>query len=139
MIEFVRSTFAGLAVAALAVTCQVGTATFIVPATAHHTYVTKYDAKNLVRLRGVISSVNYRNPHIFFDLSVTNKDGSTTTWNIETESIAKVMAKGLKESKLRVGAQATVSGWRSRSGTAELGLKSITVGGKTYAIRRSPR
>ncbi len=108
-------------------------------ATAHHTYVTKYDAKKLISLKGTISSVNYRNPHIFFDVTAANQDGSTTTWQVETESISKAQAKGLTETKLRLGASVRVTGWRARDGGAELGLKSIQIGSRDYNIRRTPR
>ena len=110
-----------------------------VPAVAHHTYVTKYDPQKLVSLKGTIANVNYRNPHIFFEVSVANRDGSTTTWHVETESIAKAQAKGLTESRLRIGAPVVATGWMSRSGTSELGLKSIQIGSKTFNIRRTPR
>ncbi|MCH9807700.1 MAG: hypothetical protein K0U74_08220 [Alphaproteobacteria bacterium] len=139
MFKYVRPAVRCVNLAVIAAILCVSVSAAHTPAAAHHAYVTKYDAKKLVRLRGVISSVNYRNPHIFFDLTVTNKDGSTTTWTIETESIAKATAKGLRESRLKIGAKATVTGWRARSGYAELGMKSITTGGRTYAIRRSPR
>lgn len=106
---------------------------------AHHTYVTKYDPDKVVTLKGTISSVNYRNPHIFFDIAVSNPDGSTTTWTVETESIAKVQAKGLTEANLRIGGQVVATGWMAREKTAEIGLKSLRIGSKTYSIRNTPR
>ena len=109
------------------------------PTLAHHTYVTKYNSGKVITLHGVISSVDYRNPHIFFDLDVTYKNGSTATWHIETESIAKAQAKGLTQNALRQGAKAVVVGWPARDGSGQLGLKSITVGGRTYSIRRTAK
>ncbi len=108
-------------------------------ALAHHSYVTKYDPKKVVTLKGTISNVSYHNPHIHFDLTVSNRDGSTTTWRIETESIAKVQAKGLTQSRLQEGSAAVVTGWMDRSGYAEVGLKTIRIGGRTFAIRRTAR
>lgn len=108
-------------------------------AAAHHTYVTKYNPDKVVSLKGTISSVDYRNPHIFFEITVTNADGSTTTWHVETEAIAKAQAKGLTQSKLQVGTAVVATGWMSRAGDAEIGLKSIRLGGTTYTIRNTPR
>ncbi|MBU2583621.1 MAG: hypothetical protein KJ622_18085 [Alphaproteobacteria bacterium] len=109
------------------------------PATAHHTYVTKYNPDKVVTLKGAIASVDFRNPHIFFEVTVTNRDGSSTTWTVESEGIAKVQAKGLTEAKLAPGTPVTATGWIAREGTAEIGLKSIKIGSKTYAIRNTPR
>ena len=110
-----------------------------VNAQAHHTYVTKYDPGKVITLRGVISSVDYRNPHITFDVDVTYKNGSSVTWRVETESIAKVQAKGLTQNVLKQGATAVITGWRAREGSAELGLKTISIGGRNFAIRRTAR
>ncbi|MDX2289847.1 MAG: DUF6152 family protein [Hyphomicrobiaceae bacterium] len=100
----------------------------------HHTYVTKYDAGKVVTLKGTVGSVSYQNPHITFTLATTN--GS---WTIETESIPKVQAKGLTQAVLADGAEASATGWPARDGGAELGLKSITIKGRTYTIRNTAR
>ncbi len=101
---------------------------------AHHTYVTKYDSAKVVTLKGTIASVSYQNPHIYFSLVTANG-----TWTIETESIPKAQAKGLTEAVLADGAEASVTGWPARDGGAELGLKSITIKGRTYTIRNTAR
>lgn len=102
---------------------------------AHHSYVTKYDPKKPVTISGVITSVSYSNPHIFF--SVQTSGG---TWQVETESIPKARARGLTPEQLKSGRKARVSGWRARSGGGSLGMRSISfIGGKTITMRRSPR
>lgn len=105
------------------------------PGQAHHSYVTKYNPKKPVTISGVIASVSYTNPHIFF--SVQTSGG---TWRVETESILKARAKGLTRARLKEGRKVRVSGWRSRSGGGALGMRSISfIGGKTITIRHSPR
>lgn len=107
---------------------------------AHHSYVTKYDPKRLVTMRGVVGLVDYYNPHIFFDFVTTSKDGATTTWRVETESIPKAQARGLTRKLLKEGAQATITGWRSRDKMANIGLKTIKFkGGKFVKMRRTAR
>jgi hypothetical protein len=104
-------------------------------ASAHHTYVAKYDAQKLIKLAGTITAVRYANPHIFFDLDVAG-----TTWTIETESIPVAQKNGLTETLLVAGAKVTVSGWPSREKGAELGLNTISfAGGKTIVMRKTAR
>lgn len=103
-------------------------------ADAHHSYIGKYDPKKPVTIAGTISSVSYTNPHIFF--SVTTSGGS---WTVETESIQKASARGLTQSVLATGKKARVSGWRARSGQAAIGMRSITINGRTITMRSSPR
>jgi len=102
---------------------------------AHHSYVTKYDPKKPATISGVISSVSYSNPHIFF--SVQTSGG---TWRVETESIPKARARGLTPARLKSGRKVRVTGWRARSGGGSLGMRSVSfIGGKTITMRRSPR
>lgn len=103
---------------------------------AHHSYVTKYDPKKSATIKGVVASVSYTNPHIFF--SVQTSGG---TWRVETESIPKARARGLTPALLKSGAKVRVSGWRARSGGGALGMRSVTFLGKgrTITMRRTPR
>ncbi|MDX2259670.1 MAG: DUF6152 family protein [Hyphomicrobiaceae bacterium] len=104
------------------------------PSVAHHSFVTKYDGQRVVTLKGTIGAVSFTNPHIFFFISTANG-----TWRVETESIPKVAGKGLTEALLQDGAEATVTGWPARDGSAEVGLKSITIKGRTITIRTTAR
>ena len=84
---------------------------------------------------GRIENVRFRNPHIFFDLVTPN--GTVT---VETESIQLVSSRGLTRAKLKEGRTATISGWAARSGSGEVGLKTISIRGiGSFAIRRTPR
>ena len=109
-------------------------------ALAHHTYVTKYDPKKKITISGVITSVNYYNPHIVFTLLAQNRSGGETEWRVETESIQITQGRGLTKSILKIGRRVTVTGWRARNGSAELGLSSLRpVRGKWIRIKTSPR
>ena len=101
---------------------------------AHHSYVGKYDPKKSITISGTVSSVSYTNPHIFF--SVTTSGG---TWRVETESIQKARARGLTENLLATGKKARVTGWRARSGEAAIGMRTITIGGKSITMRNTAR
>lgn len=104
-------------------------------ALAHHSYVSKYDPKNKVRVRGRITNVQYRNPHIFFQLETAS--GLLT---VETESIQILTRKGLPRAKLKEGRSAVVTGWTARSGSGDIGLSTIQIKGVgSFSIRRSPR
>lgn len=102
---------------------------------AHHTFVVKYNGGKTVSVSGVITSVSYGNPHIEFTV-----DGGGRSWVVETEGPAKVQAKGLSQSALKEGAKVTITGWPARDGTAQMGLRSISiVGGPSVTIRGSAR
>jgi hypothetical protein len=104
-------------------------------APAHHTFVVKYDPAKLVTISGTITSVSYANPHIRFDVST-----GSTTWTVETESISVAKARGITPAVLKEGAKVTVTGWRARDGSAEMGLNRISIaGGPSATLRRTAR
>ena len=106
------------------------------PAFSHHSFVGKYDAARIVTIKGVVSSVDWRNPHIFFTVDA-EKGGS---WRVEAEGIAKTSGKGLTQTMLKPGASVTVRGWPATNGKTEMGLQSITLpGGRTVKLRGTAR
>ena len=95
---------AGLALAALAV-----------PVSAHHSWTAEYDSKKPVTVKGVVSKVEWTNPHTHFYVDVTDGSGKVTTWNFEMASTPALERGGWSRKTLPVGTQVTVEGFAGRS------------------------
>ena len=54
---------------------------------AHHSVSGQYDASKPLTLTGVITKVDWINPHVYLHLDVKEKDGAVTAWR-ETERVA---------------------------------------------------
>jgi hypothetical protein len=54
------------------------------PVMAHHSFSAEFDSGKTVTLRGVISKVDWVNPHIFIYLDVKDETGKTTTWALQS-------------------------------------------------------
>ena len=54
-----------------------------IPVAAHHSLNAEFDNKKTVTVKGVMTSIQWINPHIFFYVDAKDKDG-TTTWAVET-------------------------------------------------------
>lgn len=102
-------------------------------AAAHHSF-SRYDGRKLLMLKGVVGSVSYSNPHVSFSLDTANG-----TWRVEAEGVPVLKRAGITDAVLTAGAHATVRGWKAKDGSAQLGMKSITIGGKSATTRRSVR
>lgn len=113
------------------VTC--GFAAGLTQTNAHHSF-TRYDSSKKVTISGTVSSVRFQNPHVFFSLETAGG-----TIKVEAESPSVLRSRGLTDAVLSDGAKAVVTGWRSKTGAAEFGLSSVSIGGKSYAIRGSAR
>ena len=57
---------------------------FSLPAIAHHSFAAEFDSAKTVTLHGVVSKVDWINPHIFVYLDVKDDAGKTTTWALQS-------------------------------------------------------
>ena len=90
-------------------------ATFPV-AEAHHSFAAEFDAEQPVELHGVITKMEWLNPHTWMHLDVQNADGSTTAWMIEGGTPNTLFRRGFTPQAVPVGTEITVIGYRARNG-----------------------
>ena len=59
-------------------------AVMAVPAAAHHSVSGQFDQSKPMELTGVISKIDWINPHIYIHLDVTDAKGKVTSWALAT-------------------------------------------------------
>ena len=62
---------------------------------AHHSVPGQFDVNNQVTLKGVISRIDWQNPHIYVHLDVKDEGGAVTTWALESLPTAMMRKAGL--------------------------------------------
>jgi uncharacterized protein DUF6152 len=96
---------------------------------AHHSVSGQYDASKPLMLTGVISKVDWINPHIYLHLDVKDKDGAVTTWTLSTLPTAMMRRAGLTKETLQgqPGEVVTITAIAARDETKKLGwISKIT-------------
>jgi hypothetical protein len=96
---------------------------------AHHSVSGQYDASRPLTLTGVISKVDWINPHIYLHLDVKDKDGAVTTWTLSTLPTAMMRRAGLTKESLQgqPGEVVTINAIAARDETKKLGwISKIT-------------
>jgi hypothetical protein len=78
-----------------------------VPLFAHHGRGATYDMKKEVALKGTISEVYWRNPHIQVSVDVKDDSGKVTTWVIEHSNVTTLAMQGYGKTTLKVGDNVT--------------------------------
>ena len=118
-----RHRFLGVA---LAVAAILATATAL---SAHHSVAGQFDLSKQVTLKGVVSKVDWVNPHIYVHLDVKGDDGQVTTWSLGTVPTAMARRAGLTRESIggHTGEVVTIEANPARDGTKHLGwVNTIT-------------
>jgi hypothetical protein len=84
---------------------------------AHHSFAAEFDASKPFKLTGLVTKVEWQNPHTFFYVDVTDSDtGKATNWAMEMGSPNGLMRAGWTRNTLKVGDVVAVEGSLARSG-----------------------
>jgi hypothetical protein len=93
------------------------------PLRAHHAVTAEFDPGKTVTLKGVVSKVDWVNPHIFVYLDVKDDAGKTTTWMLQSLPPLFFKGSGLtKEGLLSNKQEVTVSAYPAKDGTQAYGF-----------------
>jgi hypothetical protein len=94
---------------------------FAVDAAAHHSVAGQFDSQKRVTLTGVISKIEWINPHTFIHLDVADDSGAITSWRLASLPTAMLRKAGLtREMLMGDGATVSVDAILARDGTENL-------------------
>jgi hypothetical protein len=78
------------------------------PVFAHHSTAAEFDMHKEITLTGVISKVDWTNPHVYLYLDVKDDQGQVTTWAVESLPTRFYHNLGLSKAMLGEGQPVTV-------------------------------
>lgn len=88
---------------------------------AHHSVAGQFDAEKRTTITGVISKVDWINPHVYVYVDVPDPQGAVTTWRLESLPTAMLRKAGLTSELIKGGGQqVTAEAILARNGTPNL-------------------
>jgi len=98
-----------------------------VPALAHHSFASEYDSSKPVTLEGVVTRVDWQNPHVHFFVDVQQPDGSIVNWDCETRGPNRLEKQGWKRDSLKPGDKVVVRGNAARDSSHNVDGRQVTL------------
>ena len=96
-------------------------------ALAHHSFSAEYDSKKPILLKGVVTKVDWMNPHVYFYLDVEDEAGDVANWALEMGPPAGLQRAGWTKTTMKVGDVVVVEGTRAKDGGRQANARSVTV------------
>jgi len=93
-------------------------------ALAHHAEPL-YDMKHPVTVTGVVSRVDWSNPHVYLYVTVSSEKSAPEDWSIELSAPHSLQHYGWTSTTIKPGDRITCTGGRSRSGARALRTATV--------------
>jgi hypothetical protein len=84
------------------------------PALAHHSGAAEFDSTKKIDLTGVVTKVEWTNPHAHFYMDVKDPSGNVANWNLELASPNVLIRNGWKRNSVKPGDTVSVTGSRAK-------------------------
>jgi hypothetical protein len=93
----------------------VGLCLSLVPAAWAHHSQSEYDLRSKVEVEGTVTKVEWRSPHAWVYVDVTDDKGQTVNWSFELPSPVTLMRRGWTRDSLKPGDRVKVGGAPARN------------------------
>jgi hypothetical protein len=99
----------------------------VLPMEAHHSFAAEYDASKAVRITGVISKVEWTNPHSYLYIDVKDDHGNLLTWTCEGGAPNALSRRGFRKNDIKIGDTVTIDGYGAKDGSHLMDARRITL------------
>lgn len=102
---------------------------------AHHSFAAEFDGNKRVTLKGTVTKVDWRNPHIYVYLRVKDDRGGVTEWACEGGPPNVLLREGWTRNSVKEGDEVTIEGAVAKDGSKRCNSRSVNLadGRKVFA------
>ena len=99
----------------------------VAPLYAHHSFAAEYDSKKPVTLKGIVTKVDWTNPHVYFYMDVTDESGKVINWGLEMGPPNGLQRAGWTRNTMKVGDEVVVEGTLAKDGSNQANARSVVM------------
>jgi hypothetical protein len=97
-------------------------------ALAHHSFAAEFDATQKVTMTGIVTKVQWTNPHVWFYINVKDPNtGEVTNWGAEMGAPHLLQRRGWRRESLQIGTEVKVNGFLARNGSKRVSAREVTL------------
>src|SRR5688572_348671 len=97
------------------------------PSVAHHSFSAMFDGSKPLEVSGVVTRLEWKNPHVYFYVDVKGQDGKIINWACETNGPGGLIRQGWKRDSLKEGDRVTVNGYPAKDGSKTMDARRVTL------------
>jgi hypothetical protein len=99
----------------------------VAPLLAHHSFSSVFDQEKAVTLTGVVTKVDWMNPHTYFYIDVKDENSKVVNWGCESGPPGMLTRNGWKKDTLKIGDQVKVEGYAAKDGSHLASARQIVL------------
>ena len=94
---------------------------------AHHSFAAVFDADAPIESTGIVTDVEWMNPHVWIYVDVIDSEGATENWAFELGSTTGLRRNGWSRDTVQAGHEIKISGYQARDGSQRANVRAITL------------
>ena len=98
---------------------------FSVASPAHHAVSVEFDPGQRLTFDGVVTKVDWSNPHVYFYADIKERDGKSANWAFEAAGPNQLARFGWNRNSLKIGDRVIVIACPARGGARVASARSV--------------
>ena len=95
------------------------------PAWAHHSFAASFEGGRKITLAGVVTKIEWTNPHTYFFLTIKTEHGKTANWICEAAGPNTLARHGWARDLVKVGDMVTIIAYPARGGSPVASAREV--------------